>query len=477
MRHRQRQITEQAARLLTRLETLVPPDPETMSWGHYAYRWRRGRLQSRLEPIERPDLPKPSDLLHVGEQRARLARNTAQFVRGYPANNALLWGARGTGKSTLIKAMLTSYAREGLRLIAVNRDALADLVDIVEPLYGRPERFVLYADDLGFEPGEPGYRTLKALLDGALATIPDNVLIYATSNRRHLLAEPRGDNDDVAVTSTEIHPGEAVEERISLSERFGLWLAFHPFSQQDYLEIVYHWVARLGGADEISGEALRAAALRYALHRGSRSGRVARQFATDWVGDHKLSQCDPDQGSAINRPRATSMAKVVLNFEGAPVGEFYIQGRQLLIGRKQECDIQIASQAVSGQHARLIPGADGTVVIEDLISTNGTFINGEKISRRTLKAEDTIVIGDHELVFVATAPGEADAGNWSVADAVSESDDDGREMTSFMRGKRTVPRPAAEPESNRSVRLVLIIAAVVGLIAIALLVALVVLNP
>jgi uncharacterized protein len=214
-----------------------------------------------------------------------LERNTRQFLKGLPANNALLWGSRGTGKSSLLRALLTRYAPEGLRIVQVEAHELVSLPDIVEPLRERPERFIIFADDLSFEADDPGYKALKAALDGALEGTPENVLIYATSNRRHLMPERMVDNLEARRVDDEIHPGEAVEEKISLSERFGLWVSFHPFNQDQYLEVVSHWLRRLGATPSAES---RAEALRYALLRGSRSGRVAWQFARDWAGRQGL---------------------------------------------------------------------------------------------------------------------------------------------------------------------------------------------
>ncbi len=203
-----------------------------------------------------------------------------------PANNVLLTGARGTGKSSLIKACLNQFAAEGLRLIEVDKADLADLPDIVDLVAGRPERFVIFCDDLSFEEGESGYKALKVALDGSIAAQSENVLIYATSNRRHLLPERMSDN--ASYTSDDdgdLHPGETVEEKISLSERFGLWLSFYPFKQDDYLDICAHWLGSYG-CTPAQIEAARGDALRWALQRGSRSGRVAWQFAKDYAGKH-----------------------------------------------------------------------------------------------------------------------------------------------------------------------------------------------
>jgi uncharacterized protein len=261
---------------------------QTGSRGAIAYRWRRrGSGAGRLQPVAHPHRIRLEDLLGIDRQKTELDRNTRQFVRGLPANNALLWGSRGTGKSSLIKALLNEYAGQGLRLIEAEAGELTDLPDIVEPLHGRRERYILFADDLSFEANDPSYKALKALMDGSIAAAPDNVLIYATSNRRHLLPEFHSENEQAQRVGTEIHHGEAVEEKISLSERFGLWLSFYPFNQEQYLAIVRHHLQGLGVA-EADGAELQAEALRYALMRGSRSGRVAMQFARDWAGRSRL---------------------------------------------------------------------------------------------------------------------------------------------------------------------------------------------
>jgi hypothetical protein len=269
--------------LLDRVEALLPPAQTAAGFDRLAYRWRRGPGGGGLRPVAHPHAVTLDDLLCMDRQKAEVVRNTEQFVEGRPANNVLLWGSRGTGKSSLVKALLNAYAPRGLRLIEVETHDLVDLPDIVEQLYGRAERFVLYCDDLSFEADDPTYKALKAVLEGSIAAPPDNVLVYATSNRRHLMPEPQRDNLDSRLVGGEIHPGEAVEEKISLSERFGLWLSFYPFDQEQYLAIVDHWLRRLGAAG-LDANGLRAAALQWALGRGSRSGRVARQFALDWAG-------------------------------------------------------------------------------------------------------------------------------------------------------------------------------------------------
>ena len=271
---------------LDRVDALLPEPPAPPDWDRYrAFRWRRVGHHQRgvLQPVRHPHQLRLADLHRIDRQKAALDLNLRQFLAGRPCNHALLWGARGAGKSSLVKALLNEYADRGLRLIEVERHDLLDLPDIVDPLFDRPERFLIYCDDLSFEADDPSYKALKAMLDGSISATPDNVLLCATSNRRHLLPEYLRDNQDARLVEGELHYGEAVEEKISLSERFGLWLAFHPFSQDDYLAIVGYWLEQLGW-DAGLEEAVRTAALQWALQRGSRSGRAARQFARDWVG-------------------------------------------------------------------------------------------------------------------------------------------------------------------------------------------------
>ena len=270
--------------LIGRVEALLPAPPAVPDWdATIAFRWRKSNGRGWLEPIRQPHRIKLSDLRDVEPQKQRLEANTRQFLAGRSANNVLLTGARGTGKSSLIKALLNQHAKQGLRLIEVDKDDLTDLPDIVDLVAGRPERFIVFCDDLSFNAGEAGYKALKSVLDGSLAAVPDNLLIYATSNRRHLMPEYHDENLETRHVGGEIHPAEAVEEKISLSERFGLWLSFYPFDQDAYLDIVAHWLRRFGVAATEIGAA-REEALQWALTRGSRSGRVAWQFARDWAG-------------------------------------------------------------------------------------------------------------------------------------------------------------------------------------------------
>ncbi|HSI51776.1 MAG TPA: ATP-binding protein [Ideonella sp.] len=274
-----------AETLITRLEAVLPHPPQAPDWSaSIAFRYRKRGGSGVVEPVRHVATIRLSDLQEVEPQKERLLRNTAQFVAGRAANNVLLTGARGTGKSSLIKACLNEYAAQGLRLIEVDKADLVDLPDLVELVSGRPERFIVFCDDLSFEEGEPGYKALKSILDGSVSAASDNLLIYATSNRRHLLPETMKDNLSYRHTEDgELHPGEVVEEKISLSERFGLWISFYPFSQDEYLAIVHQWLSHLG-LDEAAIAAARPQALLFALERGSRSGRVAYQFARDLAG-------------------------------------------------------------------------------------------------------------------------------------------------------------------------------------------------
>lgn len=271
--------------LADRLEAWLPPAPVPVELAQApVWRWRSiGQGRGMLEPVAHYRAAALEDLLGLERQRAALERNVRQFIAGRPANNVLLWGARGTGKSSLIKALPGAYADRSLRLIEIGKAQLDELPDLLALLHGRTERCLLYCDDLSFSHDEPGYQHLKAVLEGSVSAPPDNVLIVATSNRRHLMPESMADNCDTRVLDGEIHPSEAVEEKISLSDRFGLWLSFHPFDQTQYLAIVRHWLARFG-VPEPEREAVTRAALQWALERGSRSGRVAWQFAKDWLG-------------------------------------------------------------------------------------------------------------------------------------------------------------------------------------------------
>ncbi len=288
------EILEKAERLIEKLDVLLteaaerfslPAGGENPAMGDgRVFRWTRRGNRGYLKPIDFRAQVHLEDLLGIDRQKETLVRNTRQFLEGYEANNALLWGARGTGKSSLIRALVPAFDDEGLRLIEVGREDLRDLPEIVEAIAASPHRFILFCDDLSFGADDPGFKDLKALLDGALSTVSDRFLIYATSNRRHFMPEEAATTEG----SGELHPEETVDEKISLSERFGLWLPFYPFSQELYLKVVAHWLSVFGVAD-VKGEAIEREALRWALARGSRSGRTARQFAKDYAGRWKMA--------------------------------------------------------------------------------------------------------------------------------------------------------------------------------------------
>ena len=283
-------LIERAEQLITRIESILPqPLAAPADWSaSIAWRYRRRSSgHGTLEPVRHVAAMPLDALKEIDVQKEKIERNTRQFVEGKPANNVLLTGARGTGKSSLIRACLQAYAPQGLRLIEVDKAELIDLPDIVEVVSQRPEKFIVFSDDLSFDEGEPGYKALKSILDGSVAASTPNVLIYATSNRRHLLPEYMKDNLSYTHTDDgEVHPGEVIEEKISLSERFGLWVSFYPFSQNEYLTIVGQWLSSFG-MDEATIAAARPEALVWALERGSRSGRVAYQFARDYAGRSK----------------------------------------------------------------------------------------------------------------------------------------------------------------------------------------------
>ncbi len=280
-----------AEQLISRIESVLPQALSPPDWSaSVAYRYRkRSSGHGVLEPVRHVGVMRLTDLKEIEAQKEKIQLNTLQFVNGKPANNVLLTGARGTGKSSLIKACLNEYAGRGLRLLEVDKADLTDLPDIVDVVSQRSEKFIVFCDDLSFEDGEPGYKALKSILDGSVAATTPNVLIYATSNRRHLLPEYMKENLSYTHTDDgEVHPGEVVEEKISLSERFGLWVSFYPFTQNEYLAIVAQWLASFGVASTAI-EAARPQALVWALERGSRSGRVAYQFARDYAGKHDAS--------------------------------------------------------------------------------------------------------------------------------------------------------------------------------------------
>jgi predicted AAA+ superfamily ATPase len=277
-----------AEAILGRLESLLPapaPDPD---WSATAWRWQHMHGRGYLQAVAHPHRIGLADLHHLDDQKAIIVRNTEQFVHGLPANNVLLTGARGTGKSSLVKALLTEFSGQGLRLVEVEKQDLHALPEIVELIRVRPERFIVFCDDLSFEAGESGYKVLKVVLDGTLAATSDNVLVYATSNRRHLLPEYMSENLETQYVGEEIRPGDSTEEKIALSERFGLWLSFYAFDQEQYLHIARAWLAEHDMPHW--DEQVRRAALQFSLERGARSGRVAYQFARDYAGRLGLAQ-------------------------------------------------------------------------------------------------------------------------------------------------------------------------------------------
>ena len=295
-----RALVARVESLLGRVEALLPPPEPDPDWARViAARWRKRGGRGFLHAIAHPHAIALSDLVAIDAQKQAVDRNTRQFVAGLPANNVLLTGSRGTGKSSLVKAMLARYAGEGLRLVEVDKADLVDLPDIAERLAGQPFRYVVFCDDLTFDAGEAGYKALKVMLDGTIAGAAGNVVIYATSNRRHLLPEYFSENLETKHVGEEVHPGESVEEKISLSERFGLWISFYPFAQDDYLAAVERWLAHFGVAEPVStrdADERTREALQFALQRGSRSGRVAWQFARHWAGGLGLADiAQPDQ--------------------------------------------------------------------------------------------------------------------------------------------------------------------------------------
>ena len=279
--------------ILHRVEAVLPPIAPAPDWRAQAFRWRKRGGRGYLQPVAHPHVIRLDDLVAIDEQKRTIDANTRQFIAGLPANNVLLTGSRGTGKSSLVKAMLVKYATKGLRLIEVDKSDLVDLPDIADQVKDRRERFIIFCDDLTFDAGEPGYKALKVMLDGTVAAAAANMLIYATSNRRHLLPEYFSENLETKHIAEEVHPGESIDEKISLSERFGLWISFYPFSQDDYLAAVGGWLHAfgVGKAKSARDDALRIRdALQFALQRGSRSGRVAWQFARSYAGAAALKR-------------------------------------------------------------------------------------------------------------------------------------------------------------------------------------------
>lgn len=285
-------VQDKLRHVLSSLEQLLPKPIPPMDWSRaHAANFRRQSLAGHLEPVPSVDDVHLSDLLGIDDQKRIIERNTQQFLAGLPANNVLLWGTRGTGKSSVVRALLHAYAPQGLRIIQVDKDDLVHLPSIVDQVRDQPYRFIVFSDDVSFEVGESSYKMLKSALDGSVYAPPDNVLIYVTSNRRHMVPEFETDNRGALLVNNEIHHGEAVEEKISLSGRFGLWVGFHPFSKEQYLSVVQVWIAKLcarRGADLAWTPEAEQAALTWSLAKGDHSGRIAYQFASAWVGEELL---------------------------------------------------------------------------------------------------------------------------------------------------------------------------------------------
>ena len=288
------ELKTQLKQVLTSLQMLLPKPVAAVDWTVcHAANWRRHSFSGYLEPVESIEQIALDDLLGIEEQKRVVVENTCQFLAGYPANNTLLWGTRGTGKSSLIRAVLNNYADQGLRIVQVDKTDLIHLPDIVDCIKRLPYRFIIFSDDVSFEVGESSYKMLKSALDGAVYAPPDNVLIYVTSNRRHLLPEFETDNRGAMLINNEMHHGEAIEEKISLSGRFGLWIGFHPFSQAQYINVTRQWVNKLFGKQRsalVWNDEARAAAIQWGYDKGDNSGRIAYQFACRWVGIRMLEQ-------------------------------------------------------------------------------------------------------------------------------------------------------------------------------------------
>jgi len=287
-------LGEQLKRVLDSIEALLPQRAGRIDWKEcHAANWRRRSFAGFLDPVPEIEGIHLDDLLGIERQKQILVQNTEQFLNKYPANNVLLWGTRGTGKSSVVRALLNRYAPEGLRIIQVDKDDLVHLPDIVDSIKQEPYRFIIFSDDVSFEVGEVGYKMLKSALDGSVYAPPENTRIYVTSNRRHLLPEYETDNRGAMLVNNEIHHGESVEEKISLSGRFGLWIGFHPFTQVQYVEVARQWVEKLSrqsGVALVWGPDGEKAAIEWAYSKGDNSGRIAYQFATDWVGSALLRQ-------------------------------------------------------------------------------------------------------------------------------------------------------------------------------------------
>ena len=286
------ELASQLKQVLISLQLLLPKPVAEIDWTVcHAANWRRHSFAGYLEPVESIEPITLDDLLGIEEQKRIIEENTLQFLSGFPANNSLLWGTRGTGKSSLIRAILNNYAAQGLRIVQVDKNDLIHLPDIVDTIKQLPYRFIIFSDDVSFEVGDSSYKMLKSALDGAVYAPPDNVLIYVTSNRRHLLPEFETDNRGAMLINSEMHHGEAIEEKISLSGRFGLWVGFHPFNQDQYISVARQWVVKLFAKQKSPlawNEEARAAAIKWGYDKGDNSGRIAYQFACRWVGIQML---------------------------------------------------------------------------------------------------------------------------------------------------------------------------------------------
>jgi predicted AAA+ superfamily ATPase len=282
------ELTQQLKRVLSALEPLLPKPVQKIDWATcHAANWRRSQFAGTMDPVANIEAIHLDDLLGIDRQKEALVENTRQFLAGLPANNALLWGTRGTGKSSVVRALLHAFAGEGLRIVQVDKDDLVSLPAIGDAVKGQPWKFIVFSDDLSFESTDPSYKVLKSALDGAVYAMPENVLIYVTSNRRHLVAEYESDNRGAMMVEGEVHHGESVEEKMSLSGRFGLWVAFHPFSQDLYVDVVREWIGKLTeklGVKLDWSDAAKQEAILWSQKKGDRSGRIAYQFACDWVG-------------------------------------------------------------------------------------------------------------------------------------------------------------------------------------------------
>jgi predicted AAA+ superfamily ATPase len=288
------ELTAQLKQVLSSLQLLLPKPVGPIDWTEcYAANWRRHSFAGYLEPVESIENVSLDDLLGIEEQKRTVEENTRQFLAGYPANNTLLWGTRGTGKSSLIRAVLNRYAVEGLRIVQVDKNDLVHLPDIVDSIKRLKYRFIIFSDDVSFEVGDSSYKMLKSALDGAVYAPPENIIIYVTSNRRHLLPEYESDNRGAMLVNNEIHHGEATEEKISLSGRFGLWVGFHPFSQELYLSVTRRWIEKLcahQGVELAWTKEVRDEAIQWSYSKGDSSGRIAYHFACRWVGSQMLKQ-------------------------------------------------------------------------------------------------------------------------------------------------------------------------------------------